>query len=312
MAAKRDVKYILLEKIEASYGTDSTPTGVANAILARRRDFPQLGTGDYIDRQLMRTWLGRGAATPKANSRVAFGYDIEAAGSGTAGTAPAWGNAVRKCGFAEVVNAGVSVVYNPISAAEESSSCYWNIDGLQQKVLGTRGSLGLSFVAGQVPLINIDAVGLYAAPTDTALPSPTWTAWKDPLVVSQANTPTFTLHGFAAVCRELTLSMNQDRVFRDWMNTKLVDMGQRQPGGSVTLELPTIAAKDYFAADQAGTLAALQLVHGTVAGNIIQIDAPKVQVMNPRFASQNGIALLTLDLGLVPNAGNDEITITAK
>ncbi len=37
MATKRDVKRILLAKIEATYGTDPVPTGAANAILSHWR-----------------------------------------------------------------------------------------------------------------------------------------------------------------------------------------------------------------------------------------------------------------------------------
>jgi hypothetical protein len=311
MALKRDVKRLLLAKIEVTYGTDPVPTGAANAVIAHWSNFPEPANSDYVDRQVLKPWLGRSQQFV-ANSKVNLPFDVEIAGSGAAGTAPAWGPIARMCGFAETLNAGVSAVYNPISASEESATLYYNLDDLQQKVTGARGSLGITVQAGQVPYINIAGMGLYAVPTDTAIPAPTFTAWQTPLVVNKVNTPTFTLHGFAAVLRELKLDMKTGLVYRDWVNSKKVDIGGRAPDGSVTIELPSIAAKDYFTAMQGNTLAALQLIHGTVAGNIVQLDAPQVQVTNPRFASESGLALLTLDLALVPSAGNDELTITAK
>lgn len=309
--AKREQKRVLLLKLESTYGTDPVPTGAANAMLVRWRDFPEPSQSDYVDRQLLKPWLGRSQQFP-ANTKVVLPFDIEAAAAGAAGTAPAWGPAARMCGFAETVNVGVDVQYTPASTGDESATAYYNVDDLRQKVLGCRGSLGLTFRAGEVPLINVEAMGLYVAPEDSALPTPTFTAFKDPKVVNKVNTPTFTLHGFAAVMRQLSLQMNSARVYRDWVNSKQVELGNREPGGSVTFECPSIAAKDYFTLKENATLDALQLIHGVGAGNIVQVDAPKVQVTNPRFESEQGLLLITLDLVLVPNAGNDEVKITVK
>ncbi len=309
MTTKRDVRRLLLAKIESVYGTDPTPTGAANAILCHWRDLPQPAQSDYVDRALLYPYFGRSQQFP-SNAKISMGFDCELAGGGAAGTAPAWGPLARMCGFAETISAGVSVVYNPISSAEESATLWYNIDDLRQKAKGSRGSLGLSIKAGAVPLINFTTMGLYDPPADAAPATPTYTGFITPLIVNKVNTPTFTLLGYAAVMRELTIDMKKPLIYRDWVNTKKVDVGGQVPDGSVTIELPSIADKDYFAAHIAGTLGALQLIHGTVAGNIVQIDCPKVQVTNPRYASEQGIALLTLDLALVPSSGNDELTIT--
>ncbi len=61
------------------------------------------------------------------------------------------------------------------------------------------------------------------------------------------------------------------------------------------------------------TVGELQMVHGSTAGNILQIDMPGVQLMDPRMSSLNGRRMLQANLKLNPGAtGNDEITITAK
>jgi hypothetical protein len=302
---------LLLAKVESSYGADPFPTGTVNAMLVRWRDFPQPAPSDYVDRQLLRPYLGRSQQF-KANSKVTLPIAAELAGSGAAGTAPAWGPLARMCGFAETINPGVSTVYNPISTGEESAAVYYWIGGIRQKALGCRGTLGLSFRAGEVPLINIDGTGLYSAPGDVTMLNTSWTAWKDPLVVNNQNTPTFRLGGYNATLRELTIDMGSDPVYRDWVNTNAVDLGNRTPGGSVTIEMPTIATNDFFAIDQAATPVALVLVHGTAAGSIIRIDAFRVQLMRPRYATEKGLLLLTMDLALLPSAGNDELFITVQ
>jgi hypothetical protein len=43
-------------------------------------------------------------------------FDVDLVGSGTAGTAPAWGPLIQACAFAEVIVASTSVTYNPVSS----------------------------------------------------------------------------------------------------------------------------------------------------------------------------------------------------
>ena len=63
-----------------------------------------------------------------------------------------------------------------------------------------------------------------------------------------------------------------------------------------------------------GATGALQLVHGTVAGQTMQIDLPKVQVSEPQYWDDSGIWQAQLKLTPLPmgSAGNDEIKLTAK
>lgn len=305
---KRDVKRVMLLEIESVYGTDPNPTGAANAIMARFPEMPDVNA-DYVDRQILMPWFGRSEQFP-ANTKVLLPFDVELAGGGAAGTAPAWGPVARMCGFAETVDVGVDVTYSPVSTGEEAATIYHNIDALRQRLNGSRGTLGFTFKAGELPYINVQAMGLYVEVDDSALPAPTFTAFQTAKIVNRVNTPTFSLHGYAAILRDLTLQMNSARIFRDWVNSKAVDLGNREPGGQVTFECPTVAQKDWFGIQAAGTLGALQLVHGTAAGNVVTIDCPKVQVKNLRPGSHEGILILTADLVIKPDAGNDDLVVT--
>ena len=55
---------------------------------------------------------------------------------------------------------------------------------------------------------------------------------------------------------------------------------------------------------------ALQLVHGVTAGNIVQIDAPAVEIGKVSQGNTQGIINYSLPLSLCADAGNDELTIT--
>ena len=91
---------LLLAKIEGTYGTDSSPTG-SNAILVRNLN-PTPQNGESISRDLIRPYLGNSPQLPGAiNAMVEF--EVEMAGSGTAGVVPAYGELLRACGFAEKI-----------------------------------------------------------------------------------------------------------------------------------------------------------------------------------------------------------------
>ena len=62
-------KKIILAKTESTYGTDPTPTGVANAILVRNLNLtPQ--DADLVNRDLVRPYLGRSEQLPAGIQRL--------------------------------------------------------------------------------------------------------------------------------------------------------------------------------------------------------------------------------------------------
>ncbi len=303
-------KKVLLAKPEITYGVDPVPTGAANAIQVNRLEVTPLNA-DYLKRGILRPTLGSERQLV-VGAHVLLEADVEVAGAGAAGTAPAWGVLHRGCGCAETITAGTSVVYAPVSANEESLALWFHLDGNRHKLAGARGTWSLDLSAKGVPLWKYQFVGLLVAPDAATLPAVDLSAFKDPLPVSKINTPTFTVHGYAGALEQLTLAQGNQLVHRDLVNSQQVLISDRQSSGSLTMEAPLISAKDFFAAASAATLGALQLTHGTVAGNIVQIDAPKLQVTNPRYGDSDGIATLQLDLNFVPDAGDDEWAITVK
>ena len=78
------------------------------------------------------------------------------------------------------------------------------------------------------------------------------------------------------------------------------------------MELDTVAVKDWTAAIKAGTLAAIAFTHGLVAGNIMTIACPKVQILDFSLDESDGITMVTAKLDIQPNAGNDEFVLVAR
>ena len=241
--------------------------------------------------------------------------DIEIAGSGiTPPSSPAaYGPALRAAGLAETAVATVGqerVEYDPITGGYESATIYFHHDAALHQMLGVRGELQVVFAASQVPVYRFSYLGLHVSPTTAAIPDVDFSGFRDPEV---ADNVTFSLHGFAATVQSLQLNLGNNVVYRELMNGKAVNVTGRAPSGTVVIEAPPLADKDYFAAAEAETLDALQLIHGTAAGDIVQIDAPAVQLINPRYTNVDGVTHIEMDLNPTPTAaGNDEIKITTK
>jgi hypothetical protein len=189
-------KAVLMAKIEGTYGTDSVPVGATDAVLARNI-IPRPLQTEFVDRELVRPYLGNSERLPAARF-VELEFEVEVASSGALGTAPAYGALLRACGFAQTINAGVSVVYAPVSGSFESVSIYHNQDGVRHRLLGARGTVRFVFNVRQIPVMRFRFIGLYVAVDDSALPVPTYTPWRTPVPVNNQNTPTFQLHSINA------------------------------------------------------------------------------------------------------------------
>ncbi len=301
----------LLAKIESPYGSDSVPTGAADAITARNvQPTPIEVTREA--RELLRPYLGNSSDVIGARfSRLRF--DVEVAGSGTAGTAPKYGPLLRACGMAQVVNAGVSVVYTPISTLPESVSMYLYLDGVLVKFIGARGNVSMRAQYRSAPLFSFDFTGFYVPVTDAALPAATYSLQGTPLAFNKENTPTFALHGVStAVIRSFSFDLANQVIYRNIVNSEVVRIVDRKPTASFEIGAELMAVKNWHAVVASAELGSMNMVHGTVAGNIVQVGGPAVQLNGITQGEMEGDVMYTASSVLQPSAGNDEISITVR
>ena len=301
-------KRLLLAEIESTYGTDPTPQGT-DAVLVSNLSIQPLQL-ELKDRELILGYLGN---TEKVVGQrlVGISFDVEIAGSGTAGTAPKWSALMQACGFAEAIVASTSVTYSPVSSAFKGVTLYYFADGVRHKVTGCRGTWSMSLESGEIPKISFEFTGLYNAPTDETQPAPTYSNQADPVVVNSANTTPLQVHGYAACLQAFSLSLANETPFRQLAGcTQQIMITDRKPEGEVTIEAPTIAQKNFFT--EASTQAAGQFswTHGTTAGNIVTFTAPTCNLGSPEYEDSDGIIMLKLPFMPMPtSAGNDEFTI---
>ena len=309
--AKLYRKRTVLVKIESTYGTDSSPAGT-DACQVRNLEISPVES-EVLSRDLVRTYLG---SSPQlvANTRVQVTFEVEYAGSGTAGTAPRYGSLLKACGFSETLVTSTSATYAPVSASFSSVTIYYSTDGVRHKVTGCRGTFSLNLTANQIPVINFTMTGQYVAPTDTADPTPTFTNQATPRIFNDTYTTAFTLFSETDLpLQSCQLDVGNEIVYRELVNSdKEVTLVNRAGSGSLVIEMPTLASHDFFADAVASTTGNLSIVHGATAGNIITLAsaANAVSLGNPTYSEDNGVVMLNLPYTLVPStSGNDEFTL---
>lgn len=304
-------KRYILAKIETTYGTDSTPAAGTNAILTSGLQ-RTIYEGNTVERNLDRATLG---ADEQINTGpyATLSFSVEVAGSGTAGTAPAWGPLLRACGFDETIDAGVDVEYAPVSDSYESVTIYYDQDGERQILKGCRGTVQFMLSPGQIPMLQFSFTGLYAKPAAISPVTPVVSSFLTPLPVNKANTPTCKIGAYNAIMQALDLNWGGEVPYLNFVNLEEVFIVDRAPVGNITILAPTIATKDMFALGESHngvTTSTFELVHGTTAGNIITLAAPKAQLSGIQEADISGELGYQFGLRLLPNAGDDELTIT--
>ena len=301
-------KRVILIEAESSYGTDP---GMASSTVVLVTDLsitPQ--SSDVVNRDVVRPFLGASEQL-LANTRVECTFSVELAGSGTAGAAPRYGDALKACGFAEAIVSNTSVTYTPVSSSFSSISIHYNVDGVRHIVTGCRGTFTINAEVGAIPTIDFTFTGIYNAPTDTALPTIAYGNQATPLIFKNGNTTGFQLLSYAGALQSLTMDAGVSTVYRELVGgTKEVIITDRASNGSVTIEAPTIAQKDYFtAALSDSTLGNLQFLHGTTAGNKVQLISSKVDIGDVNYGEMDGVAMLEIPYTLVPSAANNEVSL---
>jgi len=305
-------KRLLLAAAESTYGTAPTFTG-NDALLVSNLDINPLDV-NLLDRELVLPFFGnREKVVGQRMGSVTF--DVELAGSGTAGTAPRWGRCLRACGFGEAVVSTTSVTYAPASSGIIGLSLDFNADGNRHLLTGCRGTATLNLAAGEIPRISFEFMGIYNAAAKATQTTPTFANQAAPLVVNSQNTTSVSAFSFSSCMESFNLALNNENPFRQLAGcSQQVLVSDRAPSGEIVIEAPVIGSsageKDFFAAVSAQTLGAITWQHGQTAGNIVTFNAPTCNLDSPTYADSDGVMMLNLPFMPVPtSAGNDEFTL---
>ncbi|MCG8004699.1 MAG: hypothetical protein JAY88_14765 [Candidatus Thiodiazotropha lotti] len=301
-------KSIVVAALEANYGVDENPGG-ADAVLISKPKITPLAAGT-VSRDNSRPYLGNDQQI-HVGVHVQVGFMVEIAGAdGAVDDEPPWAILLKACGFTGAPNVGVDYTVTPISDNEPSLTLYFFQDDQKHAMLGARGTVSIEFNKNSIPYFNFQFKGLWVDPETVSAPTPNFNGWAEPIDVSRVNTPTVTLGGYDCILEQLTLNMAVKVEHSDRPNEEVVKVVDRTPAGSIKFVAPVLSTENFFTSAKANTLSALQIVHGTASGNIVSINVPRAQLLQPDYGDADGEVTLDANLSLIPtDAGNDEISI---
>ena len=218
-------------------------------------------------------------------------------------------------GASSTYTVAANVSYRPISVtdgvADTSAAFTYNIDGVQHKLLGCRGTATVNMALGEFGTINFTMTGLYTTPTDTAQ-STYAIAYANqavPLVCRADNLRATRFFGYAGCFQSISLDLGNTVNYRELIGcTKQVVIPDGQSSGTVMMEATPIATFDPFTAAQAeGTYGPLSSVIYGPAGNRVSLVVPRCDLGQPSYTTVDGYEMLNLPYTAIPSlVGNDD------
>lgn len=305
---------VLLAKIETEYGTDPTPTALANAILVSKPTVKPVF--ERAERNIVSSTISPLAATP-VGITVDVDFDTELRFASAAGAVPDIGHLLRACGLDQTVDAGVSVTYSPVSSDFESCTLYVYLDGIVHKISGCRGNVKFVGEVKKYGIFSFTFRGKYAGPEASALPTATYDA-VDPEIIRYATT-SLKLSGEDAITPVITkfeLDLKNELFNRDDMTTtagvKEIMIQSRKPSGSIDPEVVTIATKNFWSEFRNKTLNLIKCGiggEGVEASNRFQITIPTAAWDDLAYAEKGPLATFNLPFICQYDEGDDELSI---
>jgi hypothetical protein len=304
-------KKFLLAKIESTYGTDPSPVAGTNAIQVTNLEVTPIES-DNVQAASYQGFIGNSTrGTLVANKRVSVTFEVELGGSGTAGTAPAFGPLLQAAGMSEVVVSSTSVTYAGVSSSFSSATLYCFYDGTRHKITGARGTVTFNMTAGQFPTASFQFIGIYNAPDGTAASTFTVANQAAALEVNDTNVTTCTFHGVTSTRLEsIDLALNNALTYKETASSQEVLITDRAAGGTAVIEAPVIGTTDFFAKAVDSATGASTIVIGATGGNIVTLNAPQTDITGCSYGDTNGVISLSMPyLALPTTAGNNEVSL---
>ena len=314
MAKKLFRKKVVFAAIEPTYGTDANPQNTAaNAVQTKNLSITPI-EAEELQRELDGGSLGANP-TLLAGKRVMIEFDVDAAGSGTAGAAPAYAALIRGCGFAETdlsADPDPRFEYDPVSSGFDALSLYTYLDGTLHRLVGARGSISMKGDMKGFADFHFKFLGLFLPISESTAPTRDYSGYQTPVPTSAANDE-LTVHGTAVPATAFNWDLGGELVHHETTAGEEILLTDRQVKGSFTMEAPDATGFPVWDRAQDKQTGAMLYQHGTTAGNIVEISAPALEVGKPSYTEQNGVAMVQTPYTLLPtSAGDDDIKIIIK
>ena len=191
--------------------------------------------------------------------------------------------------------------YRPTStrSAMKSATIHFHRDGHRHVLTGCRGTVDFDFTVGKYPIAKFDVTGIYNAPTDQTLPTPTYPgADITPPVCFSAGLQIASVDMSLAAVNALQLRLGNDVKLRRDINAASGALGleivDRNPSGSVDPEAIALSEHNPWTAWSGATAQKIYCGVGSAAGNKIRPCIPRALHDEITYADRDGIVTYAL------------------
>ena len=269
-----------------------------------------------------------GASNPATDAYQFFPIEITAGlGAGSKGVITAHNGTTREVtvvpSTATFITDATSVykipalsLYQPISTFGNGSSCTLVAvkDQNVHRIEGFRGSPALAAPLNGYGTFTVTGIGRYVTPTAKASEAFVFSNQAEPLPVTPRHTRALRFQGFNPCSEGFTFDWGLSTVFRSLIGcdptARITD--RPNPSGTITIENPPVATKNFFtaAADNTGASDGPFVVQqGTVATQSSIFGCAKAAISGDlSFSDSDGIDMLQIPFTALPKSstGNDE------
>ena len=301
-------KRVLAAKIESTSGTAES---LANADAAFNAfDVEIQVNSEQLEREGQGSFSSLPSVPGPRGGTLSFKTNLF--GDGAAGT-PGWASTLLPaCGYVESTGTFSPTTEAPGSNVKTLTMAVYE-DGVKKTLRGAAGTFQITAEAGKLVMLEWTFTGVWVAPTDVAILTPTYPTISPLRFVSTA----YTLGGSTPPCtNSLTIDAGNTVILRpcptpsDSSGYETALITARKPMLTIDPESQLVATNDFYGdwlsmTEQACSLA---LTDGT---DTITIAAPKAQHLPPQEAERSDIQVDTLEFQLnrSASAGDDELTI---
>lgn len=288
---------------QASYGVFSAPVPGTDAMLVGT-DLKIKPNVIMVERDVHTGSMGGKQMLP-GEASVEISFTIELAGSGNAVSEVAWALLIKCAGASGALTAGTKWDYTPITDNFPSMSMRIWRAGWFHNIKGAQVSkIEFDFTVSTCPTAAITIIGIDMARIATvSMPTPNLTAWKTPIVITDANTGDIRFGsaynsstgaftgGTAYGSKGLKLTWDNSAKFRPFLGGSGVRITNREITGSMSLDLSGTDAVTFYNAFKANTLSSLSFSIGSTPGSIFKIFMQGVERSDPTDEDDDDLLL---------------------
>lgn len=233
-------------------------------------------------------------------------FSVELTGGSDPITPANYTTVLQACGFSETVGT-TEVTYERIDDnTEKDVTLHAYIDGVNHKVLGARGTYKYIAKIGEVPKIEFEFTGLFGGLAGESIPEADFSGWQIPATVGAKHT-TMTLDSTELSMHEFELDGKTEVIYSENTKSEQVYITDWKPDGKIVFEAPAHADFDPTSVYVAGATMPINLVHGTVDGNIVTIASTAIQLGKPTYGDKDGVLTFDCPFRVI----QDETLVTA-